>query len=400
MITAESRVYLDHNATSPMRPEAVEAVCRAMEQCTGNPASLHAEGREAQALLEQARHRVARLVETTPQELVFTSGGSEAIAAAVRGVCDRAPKDRRRIVVSAIEHSAVIEAAKLAARRGFVVVRVPCNSEGRVSTERFETQIGGDVALAALQWANNETGVVQPVAEVGQACREAGVPFLVDAVQAAGKLRIDPTRAYADLLAVSGHKLGGPQGTGALIVRRGLVLAPLIAGGAQEQRRRGGTPGVAVLAGFGAAAEAVRQSMKGESTRLLHLRAKIETRLRELFPEIRFHGQAAPRLPNTVNFALPGVPGETLSIALDLAGFSVATGSACASGAVEPSHVIRELGFDDREARGALRVSLGWSTTGRDVDRFLEAFPPIVERVRRELDDPARGGRFQALDPA
>lgn len=385
MITAQSRVYLDHNATSPMRPEVVEAVGRAMEECAGNPSSLHAEGRVAQAMLEDARRRVARLVEATPREVVFTSGGSEAISAAVRGVCDRAPKDRRRIVVSAIEHSAVLEAAKLAARRGFVVVRIPCSGEGRVSTERFRMQIGGDVALAALQWANNETGVVQPVAEVGQACREAGVPFLVDAVQAVGKIGVDPTRAYVDLLALSGHKLGGPQGAGALVVRRGLVLAPLIAGGAQERRRRGGTPGVPWLVGLGAAADVAGRTLKQESRRQLQLRAKIETRLRELFPEVRFHGQAAPRLPNTVNFALPGVPGETLSIALDLAGFSVSTGSACASGAVEPSHVIRELGFDEAEARSAVRVSLGWSSTAEQVDRFLAALPDVVGRVRRGL---------------
>jgi len=382
MVKKAKRVYLDHNATSPLRPEARKALLSALDGCRGNPSSVHDEGRRASACLEQARERVAGLLDAQPGEMVFTSGGSEAIAAAVRGVCDRAPQDLRRIVVSAVEHSAVLEAVRLAARRGFVVVKVPCNREGRVRTDQFTMHLGGDVALAALQWANNETGVVQPVEEVGRVCRDAGIPFLVDGVQTAGKIEMEPKKVFADLVALSGHKIGGPQGTGALMVREGLMLAPLITGGAQEKRRRGGTPGVAALAGFGAAAEVARIEQSAETRRTLRLRAKIETRLRENFPRIRFHGQAAPRLPNTVNFALREIPGETLAIALDLAGFAVSTGSACASGAVEPSHVIRELGYDEAEARGAVRISLGWSTTAEEVDRFLDAFPRIVGQVR------------------
>jgi cysteine desulfurase len=222
---------------------------------------------------------------------------------------------------------------------------------------------------------------VQPVEEVGRACREAGVPFLVDAVQAVGKIQIDPRKAFADLMAISGHKLGGPQGTGALVVRQGISLAPLI-GGVQEQKRRGGTEAVAAIAGLGAAAAAAQATLKEENRRLLRLRAKIETRLRELYPEVRFHGQASPRMPNTVNFALPGISGETLAIALDLDGIAISTGSACSSGAVEPSHVILGMGLDEAEARGALRVSLGWSTTSKEVDRFLERFPGVVRQVR------------------
>lgn len=380
-----ARVYLDHNATSPLRPEALEAMRSVLEGPPGNPSSVHAEGREALALLEDARERVAALAGSSPGEVVFTSGGSEAIAAAIRGVCDRAPQELRRIVVSSVEHSAVLEAARLASQRGFVVVKVPCGAEGRVQTDRFRMHLGPDVALAALQWANNETGVLQPVDEIGAACREAGVAFLVDAVQAVGKVPVDPRKVCVDLMAVSGHKIGGPQGTGALVVRDGLALTPLIGGGAQEKRRRGGTPSVAALVGFGAAASAVLQRRKEERSRVLRLRAKIETRLRELFPDIRFHGQAAPRVPNTVNFALPGVPGETLVIALDLAGFAVSSGSACSSGAVEPSHVILEMGHDEEEARGAVRVSLGWNSAVAEVDRFLGAFPQAVEQVRKGL---------------
>jgi cysteine desulfurase len=383
------RVYLDHNATSPLRAVARAAFDAALDADCGNPASLHAEGRAARARIETARERVARLAGCPASEVVFTSGGSESLAAAVRGVCDRAPANRRRIVVSAVEHSAVLEAARLAARRGFVVVNVPCGREGRVEVERYVMNLDSDIALAALQWANNETGVVQPVEEIGRACRDAAVPFLVDAVQAAGKIELDPKRVRADLLALSGHKLGGAQGTGALVVREGVALAPLVGGGAQEKRRRGGTPSVAALAAFGAAAEEAELGLRDEATRLLRLRAHVETVLREQFPDVRFHGQAAPRLPNTVNFALPGVPGETLAIALDLAGFAVSTGSACSSGVVEPSHVIRAMGYDDREARSAVRVSLGWSTTAGEVDRFLVALPDVVRQVREGLAESA-----------
>jgi len=376
------RIYLDHNATSPMRPEAIEALRACSSRPLGNPSSLHTEGRAARAVVEAAREEVARMAGADSREIVFTSGGSEAIASAVWGVCDRAPEHLRRIVVSAVEHSAVLEAARLAGKRGFTVTRVTCDRQGRIDPRRFAATLGPGVALAALQWANNETGVVQPVEEVGRACRAAGVPFLVDAIQAAGKIPVDSWRSHVDLMALSGHKIGGPQGVGALIVREGIVLAPLIGGGAQEKRRRAGTPSVPALAGFGVAAEVALTHMKAEAERLVRLRSKVESRLRSLYPRLRFHGQNTSRLPGTVNFALPEVSGEVLVIALDLAGIAVSTGSACASGAVEPSHVIQAMGFDETEARGAVRVSLGWSTTEADVDRFLDTFPIVVDQVR------------------
>jgi len=381
----EPRIYLDHNATSPLRPEARDALDDALARVYGNPSSLHSEGRAARAILDDARDAVAALVQSLPSEIVFTSGGTEAISAAVRGVCDRAPDALRRIVVSAVEHSAVLEAADLAARRGFVVVRVPVDADGRVQVERFETQLGEGVALAALQWANSETGVLQPIEEVGRVCRARGVPFLVDAVQAAGKLPLDPKKACADLLALSSHKIGGPQGVGALVVRSGISLVPLVAGGAQEKRRRGGTENVAGIAAFGAAARVALHSMTHEARRLLRLRAKIETQLLDSCDGIRFHAQGVSRLPTTTNFAIAGVPGETLVIAADLAGIALSTGSACSSGAVEPSHVLRAMGYDDAHARGAVRLSLGWSTTPDEVERFLGRFPGIVAQVRHGL---------------
>ena len=342
---------------------------------------MHAEGRAARALLDAARLHVAVLAGVPARDVVFTSGGSEAIAAAIRGVADRATPKRRRIVVSAIEHSAVLDAARALTALGFEVVEVRCEPSGRIDAGVFAAELDDRTALACLQVANNETGVLQPVAEAGAASRAAGVPFLVDAVQAAGKIPIDRDGWGADLLALSGHKLGGPQGTGALIVREGVAMGPLIAGGAQERRRRGGTEAVAALSAFGAACAEAGRELQEESARLLALRERLETGLRAMAPGVRIHGESVPRLPNTVNAAFPGVSGETLVIALDLAGFAVSTGSACASGAVAPSHVIRAMGYGEEDARGAVRVSLGWSTTGDTIERLLAALPQLLARA-------------------
>ena len=375
------RDYLDHNATSPLRAEAFEAVQDAMRHAAGNASSIHAEGRAARQRLEAARRQVASLAGVGARDVVFTSGGSEAIAAAIHGVAELAAADRRRVVLASIEHSAVLDAARALARRGFDVVEVPCEPSGRIDAARFAAHLDNRAALACLQAANNETGVLQPVAEVGAACRAAGVPFLVDAVQAAGKIAIDRDSWRADLVAVSAHKLGGPQGAGALIVRDGTRMAPLVPGGAQERRRRGGTEAVASLAGFGAACEAACRDLDGEAARLLALRERLESAFRETAAGVRIHGAGIPRLANTVNASFPGVSGETLVIALDLAGFSVSTGSACASGAVSPSHVIRAMGYDEAEARGAIRVSLGWSTTSDAIERLLGALPGVIARA-------------------
>ena len=375
------RHFLDHNATSPLRNEVREVFISALDAPAANASSIHAEGRFAKALLEAARANVATLVGATPREVVFTSGGSEAIAAAIRGIADRATPERRRIVVSSIEHSAVLDNARALRSFGFEVVEIPCGSTGRIEAGAFAAQLDDRAALACLQAANNETGVLQPVAEAGAACRAAGVPFLIDAVQAAGKIPIDRDGWNADLLAVSAHKLGGPQGAGALIVREGLTMAPLIAGGAQERRRRGGTEAVAALSAFGAACAAAFRDREQEAERLLALRVRLESELRAIAPGVRIHGEAVSRLPNTVNAAFPGVSGETLVIALDLAGFAVSTGSACASGAVTPSHVIRAMGYGDEEARGAVRFSLGWDTTAATIDQLLAQLPRLLARA-------------------
>jgi cysteine desulfurase len=375
------RHYLDHNATSPLRDAAKQALVAALDAPMGNASSAHGEGRRARALLDAARVRVADLCGVPPRDVVFTSGGSEAIAAAIHGVAGRAPALRRRVVVSAIEHSAVLESARSLSSSGFDVLEVPCASNGRVDPGAFAASLDQSTALCCLQAANNETGVLQPVAAIGVACRAASIPFFVDAVQAAGKLPVDRERWGADLLAVSAHKLGGPQGAGALIVREGLPMIPLVHGGAQERRRRGGTEAVVAISAFGAAAAAARRDLDGEAERLGALRERLESSLRAMAPGVVIHGEGVPRLPNTVNAAFPGVSGETLAIALDLAGFAVSTGSACASGAVTPSHVIRAMGFGDDEARGAVRFSMGWDTTGETIDRLLAALPELLARA-------------------
>ena len=375
------RDYLDHNATSMLRDEARAAFYAALEAAAGNASSIHAEGRAARALIDASRLQVAALAAIRARDVVFTSGGSEAIAAAIRGVADMAPATRRKVVIASIEHSAVLDAARALTAHGFEVAEVPCEPSGRINADAFAANIDDRTALACLQAANNETGVLQPVAAVGAACKLHGVPFLVDAVQAAGKMPIDREGWNAALIAISAHKLGGPQGAGALIVRDGTKLSPLISGGAQERRRRGGTESVAAIAAFGAACAAASRDTEKEAARLDALRQSFESSLRAMAPNVRIHGQDVPRLPNTTNAAFPGVSGETLVIALDLAGFAVSTGSACASGAVMPSHVMRAMGFDDAEARGAVRFSMGWNTTTETIERLVAALPPLLARA-------------------
>lgn len=376
-----SRVYLDHNATAPLRPEARRAMERALDLAQANASSLHAEGRAARRIVEEARVEVAALAGVAPKEVVFTSSGSEAIAAAIAGATARTDPRRRRLLVPSTEHSAVLAAARAAARHGFEVVAITPDTEGRIEPRTIAAHLDDEVALVALHAANNETGVIQPVAEVGALAESAGAVFVVDAVQAAGKLSIDRDAWGADLVALSAHKLGGPQGGGALIVRDGLPMEPLIGGGAQERRRRAGTEAVAAIAGFGAASASARGDLDGEGRRLRGLREKLEVGLKGIHPKLRIHGGAAERLPNTSNVAIPGLSGETLMIALDLAGFAVSTGSACTSGAIEPSHVLMAMGRTEAEAKEAIRISTGWSTTDAEIEALLAAMPAILERA-------------------
>jgi cysteine desulfurase len=364
--------YLDWNATAPLRPEAQAAVVAAMA-VTGNPSSVHAAGRAARALVQQARAKVAELVGVAAEQVVFTSGGTEANMLAL------SPALGEHLLVSAIEHPSVRSGGRFAADR---VEEISVTSDGRVDLEALERRMSQlSRPLVSIMLANNETGVLQPVAEAAEIVHRAGGLLHVDAVQGPGRVSCDFKVLGADLMTLSGHKIGGPQGTGALVVRPGLQVDPLIKGGGQERGARAGTENVAGVAGFGAAAAAVRSNHLNEQTRMSVLRDQLEAGLSARTPEAQVFGRAAERLPNTTLFSLAGMKAETAVIAFDLEGIAVSSGAACSSGKVAPSHVLAAMGVAGELAGGAIRVSLGYSTTEADVEAFLNAWAKVAERL-------------------
>ncbi len=365
-------VYLDYNATAPLRSEAAAAVRAALE-ITGNPSSVHAFGRRARSLLEDSRAAVAALVGAMPAGVAFTSGGTEANNLALRGC------GRRRLLVSAGEHDSVLQAVPDA-------TKIPLHANGLVDLAALESLLAeSDVpALVSVMLANNETGVIQPVAQVAALAGQAGALVHCDAVQAAGKIPVDMTALGVDLLSLSAHKIGGPAGVGALLLRDGVPLESLIKGGGQERSRRAGTENLAGIAGFAAAAAAVDLS---QSNAIEALRDRLEAGLKALAPEVQILGAEVPRLPNTCCAALPGLGSELQVMALDLAGVAVSAGSACSSGKVQPSHVLRAMGADAATAGSAIRVSLGWQSGLEDVEAFLSAWQSLY--LRRQGDRPA-----------
>jgi len=368
---SRSRTYLDWNATAPLRREARAAMVAALD-VLGNPSSPHAEGRRARGLIEDAREQVAALVGARPAEVVFTSGGTEANNAVLARGWDA-------IVMSSIEHDSVLTPALSSGAR---LVEVAVGGDGVVRKESFAghmAQVGR--ALVSLQMANNETGAVQPVAEVAAMARQRGLGMHSDAVQAAGRVPIDMAALGVDYLTLSAHKLGGPKGIGALVVRDGAALPAFIAGGGQERRRRAGTENVAGIAGFGAAAEAASRDL-AEIERVRTLRDKLEAEAREITPEALVIAGEAQRLPNTTSLAWPGASAETLVIALDLGGIAVSAGAACSSGKVGASRVLAAMGIAPDMARAAIRISLGPSSGERDVAAFLEAWSHIAATRR------------------
>jgi cysteine desulfurase len=353
------RTYLDHNATSPLRPQAKAAMLKAME-VTGNASSVHAEGRRSRKLLDEARDAVARAVGVIAPMVVFTSGGSEANNLAVKGV------RVERLLVSAIEHPAVLEAAKAS---GKPVEVIPVTSDGVVDLEALARMLPGPKALVSVMLANNETGVLQPVRDVVGLAQAHGALVHTDAVQALGKVPVNFGLLGVDLMTLSAHKLGGPTGAGALIVRDGLALEPLVHGGGQELRRRAGTENLPAIAGFAAVA--------GE--KVSHVKA-LRDRLEASLEAAAIFGRDCDRLPNTTCFAHPGLNAETLLMALDLDGLAVSSGSACSSGKVAPSHVLAAMGVAPDLAKAAIRVSLGWDTTPEHIDHFTAAWGRILAR--------------------
>jgi cysteine desulfurase len=378
-----NRIYLDWNATAPLRPQARSAMLAALD-ATGNASSVHAEGRAARALIEKAREEVAALVGAQPRNVVFTSGGTEANMLALGPAVGGAGRRCERLLVSAIEHPSVLAGGRFPAE---AVERLPVTASGEIDLAILERRLaaGAGRALVSLMLANNETGVVQPIPEAVALAQAAGALLHVDAVQAAGRIPCDINALGADLLTLSGHKLGAPKGVGALIRRdAALRLAdPLIKGGGQEHGLRAGTENVAGIAGFGAAAAAARNAPDADRTRMAALRDRLEQGLRAASPEVVIFG-GMERLPNTTLFARPRMKAETAIIAFDLEGIAVSSGAACSSGKVQPSHVLAAMGVPPRLAAGAIRVSLGPTTTETEIDRFVEAWIRVSGALLKE----------------
>jgi len=360
--------YADYNATAPLRDVAIEAMTGAMRS-VGNPSSVHGPGRSARAAIEKARAQVAALIGAAPQNIVFTSGGTEASALALKGT------GRRRVVTSAIEHEAVLAAVPDA-------LRLPVDAEGILDLDalRSALEADGPGTLVSVQWANNETGVLQPIEEIAAMARQFGALMHSDAVQAAGKLALDVSSAGIDLLSLSAHKIGGPAGVGALYVRDGLDIAALQSGGGQEKGRRSGTENKIGIIGFGAAAEAARETL-ADWDRVAGLRDRFEAAVRAAGPGARIFSAGVPRLPNTSCVSLRGLRGETQVISLDLAGIAVSSGSACSSGKVRRSHVLDAMDPGSPDAETAIRVSLGWESTDDDIDKLVAAWCALYNRA-------------------
>jgi cysteine desulfurase len=380
-----NRVYLDWNATAPLRPEAREAMTAAMD-LSGNPSSVHAEGRQARKLVEDARLAVAGAIGALPRNLIFTSGGTEANALALTpGLHRSSGPPVQRLVVSAIEHASVLAGGRFPAE---AISSVGVTRSGLLDLGRLRGTLDGrPPALVSIMLANNETGAVQPVAEAAAIVHSAGGLLHVDAIQAFGKIPFDINSLEADLVTLSAHKIGGPKATGALVLAEGLLgPEPLLRGGGQERGHRAGTENVAGIAGFGAAVKAAMNTLQPDALRLEGLRNHLENGLRQT-PDLIVFSDDVTRLPNTTLFTVPGLRAETAVIGFDLAGIAVSSGSACSSGKVQPSHVLQAMGFGPKIAQGAVRLSLGWSTSEADIDRCLEAWRKLAGTLLKGSDE-------------
>ncbi len=381
------RIYLDNSATTPVAPEVVEAMMPYLTDKFGNPSSIHFFGQEARGAVDKARHQVAALINARPNEIVFTSGGTEANNLAIRGLAESNSKHGKHIITSAIEHSAVKNVCEDLEKRDYWVTYLPVYGDGLVRFEDVEAAITSETILISIMTANNEIGTIQPVAEIGRlvrSLREKGrkIWFHTDAVQAAGKIAVDVEEIGCDLLSISSHKIYAPKGTGALYVRRGVRLHPQNIGGHQERERRGGTESVPNIVAFGKACEIAKGELAIASDYLRSLRDGFESRIGEMVTDIVFNGDRKNRLPNISNVSFRSIEGEAMLINLDMQGIAVSTGSACSSGTLEPSPVIRALDPDDERARGAIRFSFGRFNAEEDVDRLLDVLPDAVGNLR------------------
>jgi cysteine desulfurase len=372
-------IYLDNAATTPVRPEARDAMLPFLGACYGNPSSVHRWGREARAALDDARARLAALIGARPSEVVFTRGGTEAdnLAVAGRVRCGKGAP----LVCSAIEHKAVLAAARAAAPASSLRV-LPVTPDGVADLAALEELLVPRPCVVSVMWVNNEVGTIQPVDTVAERCAEAGVPFHTDAIQAFGKLPVRVDRVPVTMVSLSAHKFGGPKGVGALYVRRGTTVMPFIHGGGQERGLRSGTEDVASAVAMAVAAEIAEREREDTMRRLARLQHRLEEGLRARVPELTVNGAGAPRVPTISNVSVPGVDPEALLLSLDMEGIAVSSGSACSSGAFEASAVLTAMGLPPETARPSIRISTGHATTDAEIDRVIEAFPAVVDRIR------------------
>jgi len=373
-------IYLDHNATTPLDERVLEAMLPWLRGAYGNPSSVHAPGRAARAALEQAREQVAALACAHPSQVIFTSGGTEANNAALKGVTARMAASR--LAVSAVEHASVQQPAAALRRLGWTVETIPVKNQGEVTAQAVTAALRADTCLVSVMMANNETGVVNDIASIAEVVRAAGAVLHTDAVQALGKLPVDFSASGAHLMSISAHKLYGPKGVGALLVDKAVELEPLLHGGGQEKSRRGGTENLAGIVGFGRAAELAQAELPARQERMSVLRQRLEQGLQAQLPQAVVFAAGAERLPNTAFLALPGIDGETLLLELDRQGIALSSGAACGSGYSEPSHVLQAMGVTAEIARCAVRVSFGAGNTEHDVDTLIAALRTQAARLQ------------------
>ena len=378
-----SRVYLDHNATTPVAPEVADRMDRAVREVWGNASSVHHFGQQAKAAVDDARSQVAALLNADPSEVIFTAGGTESDNFAIRGAAEALePTGRRHLIASTIEHEAVLNTLKALARRGWRVTLLPADHSGVINPEALRDVITDDTAIVSVMHANNEIGTIQPVAELAAIAKAHGALVHTDAVQTAGKVPIDVKALGVDLLSISGHKLYGPKGVGALWLRKTVRLMPFVTGGRQERNRRAGTENVPGIVGLGVAAERAHKKLTQEAQRIAPLRDRLERGILGGVAGAERNGVAQPRVPNTANISFARIEAESLLIGLDLEGIAVSSGSACSSGTLEPSHVLKAMGLPHARTLSSIRFSLGESNTEAEIDRVITVLPPLVEKLR------------------
>lgn len=376
------RIYLDHAATTPMRPEVVEEMMPYFREKFGNASTLYFYGQEAKDAVNAARERVASVINAEASEIVFTSGGTESDNFAIAGIVWANQKKGNHIITTSVEHHAVLNICKFLEKRGFEVTYLPVDTQGLVNPEDVKRAIRKETILISVMHANNEVGTIEPIEEIGEIAKAKGVYFHTDSVQTFGHIPIDVTKLKVDLLSVSAHKLYGPKGVGCLYIRKGVKIVPFLYGGDQENKRRGSTENVAGIVGFGKAAELVKDEMKEEISRLIPLRDRLIKQILEKIKYARINGHPAKRLPGNVNISVEFVEGESMLLQLDMKGICASSGSACTSSILEPSHVLTAMGIPPEVAHGSLRFTLGRGNSSEHIDYVLEVLPEIVERLR------------------